>query len=361
MTMLKTYVSGSLAVLGFVTTSGAARPRSPAADEGKSLVFAPPPRTAASPGECNRNCLYAFVDKYFDAMLSRSPSSIPMAPDVRYTENEQIVKPGEGIWKTFSGRGTYRVYLADPVTGQAGYYGDISEDGGLLLGVVTLRMKVKEHQITEIEVITVREENRPKGGLGMNTAGVMTPRMIDGLDARKFIVPSPVLLGPIASPENREQLVGATKGYFEAFRQSQGSLAPIDAECSRRENGMKATDNPEGPIVDPAQPAFHLFSGSCAQELDRGFFSALWKVRDARQLVVDEKQGLVLNLAFLDNEGDAKSVAVRGVGPVAVPAELRRPITFMTPQLFKIENGKIREIEGLSWPVPFGMRSAWGR
>jgi hypothetical protein len=33
----------------------------------------------------------------------------------------------------------------------------------------------------------------------------------------------------------------------------------------------------------------------------------------------------------------------------------------MAPQLFKIEGGKIREIEGLSWAVPFGMRPAvWG-
>jgi hypothetical protein len=357
----KGYASGAMAALVLVAICAAVRLPRAAADEGKSLVLAPAPPTAGSPGECNRDCLYAFIDRYFDAMLSRSPSSLAMAPDVRYTENEQGVKPGEGIWKTFSGRGTYRVYLADPATGEAGYYGDINEDSGLLLGVVALRIKVSEHRITEMEVITVREENRPKGGLGMNTAGVMTPRMIDELDAREFIVPSPVLLGPIASPENRGQLVGATKGYFDAFQQSQSSLAPIDQRCSRRENGMMATNNPDGPVVDRAQPAFRLFSGSCAEEMDRGFFSALWKVRDVRPLVVDEKQGLVLNLAFLDNEGDAKSVPVRGVGPVAVPVEFRRPITFMAPQLFKIENGKIREIEGLSWPVPFGMRSAWGK
>jgi len=357
---VRTYVWGSIVAVAFVALFGAARFDRSAADEGKSLVLRAAPPAASSPGECNRDCLYAFLDKYFDAMLSRYPSNIALAPDVKYTENEQTVKPGEGIWKTFSGRGTYRVYLADPSTGQAGYYGDINEDAGLLLGMVALRMKVQEHRISEIELITVREEKRPEGGLGMNTAGVMTPRLIDELDARQFTEPSPVLLGPIPSAESRERLVGATNGYFDAFRRSQGSLAPVDAECSRRENGMMATHNPDGPVVDRAQPQFHLFSGNCAQEIDRGFFSALWKARDVRPLVVDEKQGLVLNLAFLDNEGDAKSVAVRGIGVVEVPAELRRPITFLAPQLFKIENGKIRAIEGLSWPVPFGMHSAWG-
>ena len=357
---VRTYVWGSIAAVAFVALWGSTRFDRATADEGKSLVLRPPPPAASSPGECNRDCLYAFLDKYFDAMLSRYPSNVALAPDVRYTENEQVVKPGEGIWKTFSGRGTYRVYLADPATGQAGYYGDINEDAGLLLGMVALRIKVKEHRISEIELITVREEKRPKGGLGMNTAGVMTPRLIDELDASKFTVPSPVLLGPVASAETREQLLGATNGYFDAFRQRQGSLAPLDVQCWRRENGMMVTGNPDGPIVDPAHPQFHLFSGSCVEEIDRGFFSALWKIREVRPLVVDEKQGLVLNLAFLDNEGDAKSVAVQGTGVVEVPTELRRPITFLTPQLFKIDNGRIRAIDGLSWPVPFGMRSAWG-
>jgi hypothetical protein len=137
-------------------------------------------------------------------------------------------------------------------------------------------------------------------------------------------------------------------------------MAAFDAQCARRENGFAATNNPDGPVADKAHPAFHLFSGDCAQELDRGFIGSLAQVRDARPLVVDEKQGLVLDLAFFDNEGDVKSVAVAGVGDVAVPAEFRRAFTFLSPQLFKIEGGKIREIEGLSWAVPFGMRpAAW--
>ena len=347
--------------LTFVVICGAASRLTAAPDEGKNLVHAPAPLAAGSPGECNRDCLYAFVDKYFDAMLSRCACNIALAPDAKYTENELAVKPGEGMWKTFSGRGTYRVYLADPATGQAGYYGDITEDGGLLPGVVALRMKVKEHRITELEVITVREQKRPKGGLGLNTAGIMTPRMVDELDPRGFISPSSVLLEPIGAAETRGQIVSATNGYFDAFTQGKGSVAAFDTPCSRRENGIAATNNSEGPVVDKAQPAFRLFSEDCAQELDRGFFSALSKVRDARVMVVDEKQGLVLNLAFFDNEGNVKSVAVPGAGTVAVPAEFLQPVTFVAPQLFKIENGKIREIEGLSWPMPFGMGSAWGK
>ncbi len=336
-----------------------ASPNNAAPDQGKNLTHASYPLAPAVPGECNRECLYQLVDKYFDAMLSRCPCNVAFGPGAKYTENELAVDPGEGMWKTFSGRGTYRIYLADPANEEAGYYGDITEDNGRLMGMIALRMKVKDHRITELETITVREQKRPKGGLGLNTAGIMTPRTLDELDPAGFISPSAALLEPLAAAETRDQLLAATRGYFEAYAQSKGSVAPFAAECSRRENGFAATNNSDGPVPDAAQPSFHLFSGDCPQELDRGFLGAIARVRDARPLVVDEKQGLVLNLAFFDNEGDVKSVDVAGVGTVKVPAQYLRSITFMAPQLFKIEAGKIRVIEGLSWPMPFGMPPAW--
>jgi hypothetical protein len=334
-------------------------PKNAAPDQGKNLTRASYPLAPAVPGECNRECLYRFVDQYFDAMLSRCPCNLALAPGAKYTENEIAVQPGEGMWKTFSGRGTYRIYLADPPNGEVGYYGDITEDNGLLVGMIALRMKVKDHRIAELETITVREQKRPEGGLGMNTAGVMTPRMMDELDPAGFISPSTALLEPLAAAETRDQLLTATNGYFEAYAQGKASLASFATQCSRRENGIAATNNPDGPVPDKAEPSFHLFSEGCGDELDRGFFRTLTKVRDSRPLVVDNEQGLVLNLAFYDAEGNVKSVDVARVGTVAVPAEYQRPITFLAPQLFKIEGGKIREIEGLSWAMPFGMPSAW--
>jgi hypothetical protein len=235
------------------------------------------------------------------------------------------------------------------------------EDGGVLRGMMALRIKVQDRRITEVELITVREQLRPKGGLSANTAGVMTPHMIDEMDPRSFIVPNAILLEPLPTAEGRDQLVAATNRYFVGFTQSKGSLVPFDAQCSRRENGMLATNNPDGPIVDPTHPTFRVFSQGCAQELDEGFFSALSKVRGVRQLVVDEAQGLVLDLSFFDNEGNVKSVSVPGVGNVVVPSDFLRPLTYMAPQLFKIENGKIRQIEGFAWPVPFGMTSGWDK
>ena len=343
--------------------AGSSSPRGASADEGKSSVIAQPPAAPAGSSPCDRNCLYGFADNLFDALGMHNPHGVAFAPGVKYTENGQNVALGEGIWKTFSRRGTYRVYLADAANGEAGFYGDFSEYQGTLLGVMAVRIKVRDRRIAEVEVITSREQLRPVGGLGANTAGIMTPRMFNELNPRAFVSPDAPLLGPVTGSARtpREQLIAATQSYFDGFTQSKGSAVAFDDKCSRRENGMAATGNADGLVADPAQPAFRIFSGSCAAEIDRGFFSALSKVRDRRLLVVDEEQGLVLNVAMFDNRGNVKTVAVNGVGNIAVPRQFLRPMSFIELQLFKIEIGKIREIEGLSWAVPYGMRSVWDK
>lgn len=361
--MPKTFLRCAFLAIFFVATYHIALAVAVSADDGKSSVLLASPSRPARSSTCGQDCLRGFVDKYFDALSSRCPCSIALAPGVKNTENGQLVMPGEGIWKTFTGRGKYRVYLADPANGEAGYYGDFNEFKGTLFGVMALRLKVQDQQITEIEMIVVREQLRPRsGGLGANTAGVMTPRMIDELKPSAFMSPD-TLFSPShpAKPTSRDQLIATTNRYFEGFTETRGSTVPFAERCSRRENGIAATDNPDGPVVDPARPSFRVFRQSCLQELEIGFFSAVMKVRDVRQLVVDAEHGLVLNLALVDNEGDVKSVSVPGVGAVSVPPEFLRPITYLVPQLFKIEDGKIIRIEGLAWPVPYSMSSGWDK
>jgi hypothetical protein len=337
-----------------------------ASAERAPAVKAPSDGAGKSGEACDQKCLRALVDQLFDAMTAHCSCSAPLADNVRYTENGQDVKLGEGLWRTLSARGGYRVYLSDPVTGQAGYYGDINEKG--LLGMLAIRLKVQDHRITEIEAIVVREQLRPgsgkaEAGLAQNTAGIMTPKMLDELQPKGFVHVDPLLqqIVPRADRVPRARLIALTDRYFDAFAQAKGAMVPFDERCMRRENGIQATGNPDGPVVDPAQPAFRLFRQGCEQELDTGFLSALLKSRDRHTLVVDEEQGLVLHLSFFDAAGNVKSVSVPGTGKVAVPPEFLRPATYVAPQLFKILNGKIRLIEGLAWPVPYGMKSGWDR
>src|SRR5579863_2074842 len=78
---------------------------------------------------CDRACLEGFVNQYFDTMIARNPYGLPLAPKVKFTENEQAIPLGEGIWGTASALGTYKLYVADPKAGQVGFLGTMRENG----------------------------------------------------------------------------------------------------------------------------------------------------------------------------------------------------------------------------------------
>jgi hypothetical protein len=126
----------------------------------------------------------------------------------------------------------------------------------------------------------------------------------------------------------------------------------------RRENGILACNNPEGPLFDEAK-SFRLFARDLPGEMQAGPLSTLLKLRSHRSLLVDEQQGLVLDLALLDNPGNVRSVEVAGVGEATVPRPFLSPWTDMHAQLFKIESGKIAYVEGIVRRVPYGQKSGW--
>jgi hypothetical protein len=157
----------------------------------------------------------------------------------------------------------------------------------------------------------------------------------------------------------RNELTASVERYFEAFARRNGSLAPLAPGCIRRENGVLACNNAQGPVIDKSKPEFRLFARDCAGELTAGFLAEIEKLRSHRTLVVDETQGLVLDLALLDNPGTTRSVTVAGAGEIALPPSLRTPWTDLHAQLFKVAAGRITHIEGLVRRVPYGQKSGW--
>jgi len=75
----------------------------------------------AGPGDrCDRTCLEAFVDRYLDAVVAHDPARAPLARAVRFTENGQLLPPGDGLWNTASARGPYELHVADPEAARSG-------------------------------------------------------------------------------------------------------------------------------------------------------------------------------------------------------------------------------------------------
>ena len=58
--------------------------------------------------ECDRACLTGLITLYVDAVAAHDPSTLPLADDVRYTEDSRYAELGEGIWQSVTAKGGFR-------------------------------------------------------------------------------------------------------------------------------------------------------------------------------------------------------------------------------------------------------------
>jgi hypothetical protein len=63
--------------------------------------------TAARAADCDRTCLKGMITKYVDAIVAHDPSHLPLAANVRFTEDSKELKLGDGLWKTIAKKGDF--------------------------------------------------------------------------------------------------------------------------------------------------------------------------------------------------------------------------------------------------------------
>ncbi|HXQ26322.1 MAG TPA: hypothetical protein VN822_07940 [Candidatus Acidoferrales bacterium] len=300
-----------------------------------SALAVKPARAASA---CDRECLNGFVDQYLTALAARDTSKVPVAGNVRFTENGTLLKFGEGLWGTANGLGTFRLYTADPAAGQVGFIGVVKEwDRPAIL---VLRLKVQDGKITEIETIVNRD--------------------IPGATALdKIATPDSVLTQAIPAAEraSREELVKISNMYFSGLERGDGKgVYPFTADCNRIEGGTQTTNNP---ALDAPRPFnYPIFSMGCEAQFKTGFFKFVTRIRDRRFMVVDHERGLVFAFCFFDHNGTVRSLTLND-GSVW-PESLRHPFTWEIGVVFRIEKGKIRFIQGVPTQAQYGLKPGWG-
>jgi len=281
---------------------------------------------------CDRKCLQGIADRYLSALVAHDPSKAPLASNARITENGQALGTGHGLWKTAAANSKFRLYFADPEQGAVGFIGLIMENDSPV--PLSLRLKVVNGQVTEAETIVARNTPFAKP---------------DG-----FAAPLPILLAPVKAADRsaREALIRIADSYFTGLdTDHSGTHVPFDPKCQRREDG-NITANSSDPKASPMQEL------GCKAQFDTGFSVIVTKVRDRRYPIVDVEHGLVFAQVFFDHTGTVASFKMDGKD-VAVPGDFRRPKTLQIGELFKIEQGRIRQIEAVLVDVPYGMKSGW--
>lgn len=285
---------------------------------------------------CGRDCLIAHVERYIGALAAHDPEALPLAADIRYTENGQQLDIGKGLWATASKGSTYEIYVADPQTGEVGLFGVIEENGAPAL--LFTRLKLAKGEVSEIETMVVRE-----GGALFNPQGLKPP--------------SPVF-AEVLPPEtrnSRDELIAVADSYFDALESNNGENMRFTDDCQRVENGTATTGNTELP---PAPfPHYNVRAMGCYDNVNSKVWSYITEIAPRRYPIVDADRGLVLGLVMFHHDGAPHPVEIEGVG--TVDRGLGRPFSAGVAELFKVEGGRIRRIEALLYTVPYGARSGW--
>jgi len=281
---------------------------------------------------CDRACLTGYLDQYLEALIAHDPSRLPLAENVLYTENGQTLEPGDGIWGPANAVRDYKVYFIDTTNSEAGIFCVVEENGHP--EIVSLRLKIQNNNITEIEKIVARSVS-------------------DNWYKPDSLVEKPIFTEVLRPEErrSREEMIAIANSYFEGLEQSTDALTPFAPNCTRVENGNITANNPHG-----ESPIHRMSAGD---QFTTGFSTFITSIRERRFPIVDEKLGLVYAVIFFDHAGTVTEVTMKNGITFKVPPPYDTPYTFLIGELFKIKSGKIHQIEAVLLDVPYGMHSGW--
>lgn len=296
-------------------------------------------QAAGGKASCDYSCLTGMVDQYLKALVAHDPSQIPVADRVKFTENTIPLKLGDALWGTISGMGSYKLYFADPHAGEVGYEGTIRENG--TPAILLLRLKVVGRRITEVETLVHRNAENAEA-------------------LEKLGHPNPVWLQPLEPSQriSREDMVRDANLYFDGILHSSGDMVPFDPRCNRILDGDQDTNNPAAKGWWDLG-SFRPDAMGIRENMNTGIWTYIKSIDPRRYLVVDEKMGIVFGVFMFNHPGTVRFAEVKGVGKVPMPPVTQRPSSVEMGEFFKLEGGKIRQIEGISVALPYKSGTGW--
>jgi hypothetical protein len=116
---------------------------------------------SSAQASCNRECLRDFITQYLNAMIAHNPKTLPLAANLRFTEDTKTLPLGEGLWKGASKLRSYRQDFLDVREGMAASHVIVEEGGNPVM--LALRLKIADKKISEIETMVTR--NRTEGAI----------------------------------------------------------------------------------------------------------------------------------------------------------------------------------------------------
>jgi hypothetical protein len=289
-----------------------------------------PTSRAAAQEDCDAACLTGLAEAYMAAVVARDPARLTWSQPVRFTESGVPVTIGEAAWVTVTAYSDAPLIVADPETREAVWYGTVEDHGQP--GWLALRLRAEGRGISEVETWYSRiEEPTP----------FADPAGFDAA-ALSGVVPEDARTA-------RRRMRGLVADYFETRELNDGAIETTFAEnCAILENGQSLTEGDYW-AAEAAQ--------GCAAQYAIGVWGGVDRIRDRRIAAVDVARGLVAAISTEDHA--VRSVTYQTTDGQTLTEESAYPYSRGKLEIFKIVDGAIVRIEGVSTFLPYSMPTVW--
>jgi len=270
------------------------------------LSLSPPSVQAQT---CDRACLTGMMTQFINALVAHDPSKLPLAENVRYTEDSRNAKLGDGIWKSVTANGGFRQDYIDTRKQVAAAHVLLRENDTQVLYSVLLH--VADMKVAGIETLVQR----------VTAGGKFQPTEL-GKPIRGMNDPVPA-----GRKNSREEMIRIALTYPEGLRVGNftDGGTPFAEGAYRVENGVITADQ-----TDPRR---RMYEQNII--VHPGVIPSV--------AAVDEENGTVLLWMNFGHTGDSY-----GVGNALV-----------TFEAFKVWGGKIQSVNAFFKGLPISTGRFW--
>ena len=168
---------------------------------------------------CTRELLKSAVAAYFTALGAHDPATLPLASNVKFTENGKVSAVGSmGLWKT-AGAVKYTQSVLDTELCSSATHAVVPD--GTKDIPVAVRLKLVDQMLTEIETIAVRQGDY---SVTSNPAAIIA--INDTVKWEQSV--------PTAQRATRAEIIAWMDKYFREFP---NGVCNVTSDCKRLENG----------------------------------------------------------------------------------------------------------------------------
>jgi len=297
---------------------------------------------------CDSTCLAGIARQYMAEVYRDNPSiqaaratandvvirefsNLPWGNRVSFTENNVVMMIGEGFWGAARGDYTELLVLADEKTGNVIWFGITEEHEQAAYHA--MRLKIEVSKITEVETYLGRE----------GTPDFFAPTTDYAVNS---IFSETV---PRNQRSNRQGMMELVNSYLETKQENDGSLlVEFSDNCARVSNGVDVTFGDYW-AADIAQ--------GCAAQLEEGIYKPVNRIRARRFPVINEEKGVVVALSIEDHA--TRYVNYESNSGQSLKVDIEYPNSRGLLEIFKIVDGKIARIEGISVFLPYYIQDLW--